>query len=252
MSRARARAVLVVAVALSIALPLAAQDVQASGGEVAIAKRPFKVGERLTYSVKVGPLGRGSAVAEIRNVDTIRGTMVYHSVFKVDGSLLFFGVNDVYESWFDPNTFTSLRYHQDIDQGSYERDRTYEIYPERGIYIDATKAELKTVERPLDDGAFLYFLRSIPLEVGKTYTFNRYFKPDRNPVTVAVVRRERVRVPAGEFNAWVLQPKIKAKGIFAEGANAEVWLQDDDGRAMLQMKTRLAFGSVLFQLKERK
>jgi hypothetical protein len=252
MSGSRARAILVVAVALSAALPLAAQDVQTSGGEVAIAKRPFKVGERLTYSVKVGPLGRGSAVAEIRNVDTIRGTMVYHSVFKVDGSLLFFGVNDLYESWFDPNTFTSLRYHQDIDQGSYERDRTYEIYPERGIYTDATKAELKTVERPLDDGAFLYFLRSIPLEVGKTYTFNRYFKPDRNPVTVTVVRRERVRVPAGEFNAWVLQPKIKAKGIFAEGANAEVWLQDDDARAMLQMKTRLAFGSVLFQLRERK
>src|SRR3954468_24257954 len=157
MSEARARAVVVVAVWLSAGLPLGAQDVQASGGEVAIAKRPFKVGERLTYSVKVGPLGRGSAVAEIRNVDTIRGTMVYHSVFKVDGSLLFFGVNDLYESWFDPNTFTSLRYHQEIDQGSYERNRTYEIYPERGIYTDATKAELKTVERPLDDGAFLYF-----------------------------------------------------------------------------------------------
>jgi hypothetical protein len=252
MSVARARSIFVVVFALSAASSLPAQDVQASGGEVAIAKRPFKIGERLTYSVKVGPLGHGSAVAEISNVDTIRGTIVYHSVFKVDGSLLFFGVNDLYESWFDPNTFTSLRYHQDIDQGSYERNRTYEIYPERGIYTDATKAELKTVERPLDDGAFLYFLRSIPLEVGKTYTFNRYFKPDRNPVRVTVVRRERVKVPAGEFNAWVLQPRIKAKGIFAEGANAEVWLQDDDSRAMLQMRTRLAFGSVLFQLKERK
>jgi len=251
MSVARARSILVVAVALCAASPLPAQDVQTAGGEVAIVKRPFKVGERLTYSVKVGPLGRGSAVAEISNVDTIRGTVVYHSTFKVDGSLLFFGVNDLYESWFDPNTFTSLRYHQDIDQGSYERNRTYEIFPDRGVYIDATKVEQKTVDNPLDDGAFLYFLRTIPLEVGKTYTFNRYFKPDRNPVRVTVVRRERVRVPAGEFDAWVLQPKIKAKGIFAEGANAEVWLQNDDGRVMLQMKTRLGFGSVLFQLKER-
>jgi hypothetical protein len=252
MSVARARSILVVAIALSAVSRLSAQEILSSGGEVALAKRPFKVGERLTYSVRVGPLGRGSAVAAIMNVDTIRGTVVYHSTFKVDGSLLFFGVNDLYESWFDPNTFTSLRYHQDIDQGSYERNRTYEIYPEKGIYTDATKAELKTVEKTLDDGAFLYFLRTIPLEVGKTYTFNRYFKPDRNPVRVTVVRRERVKVPAGEFNAWVLQPKIKAKGIFAEGANAEVWLQDDDGRAMLQMRTHLTFGSVLFQLRERK
>ena len=223
-----------------------------SGGEVSIAKRPFHVGERLEYAVKVGPLGRGTAVAEVRSVDTIRGKQVYHTVFKVDGSLLFFGVDDTYESWFDPITFTSYRYHQDIDQGAYERNRTYEIFADRGVYLDpASKTEMKTVERPLDDGAFLYFLRTLPLAVGKTYTFNRYFKPDRNPVRVTVVRKERVRVPAGEFDAWVLQPKIKANGIFAEGANAEVWLQDDDSRAMLQMKTRLAFGGVLFQLKRK-
>lgn len=220
-----------------------------AGGEV--ARRPFAVGERLTYSVKVGPLGRGSAVAEIRKVDTVRGTPVYHSIFKITGSLLFFKVNDLYESWFDPNTLVSFRYHQDIDQGAYERNRTYEIFADRGIYIDANKQELATVEQPLDDGAFLYFLRSIPLEVGMTYTFNRYFKPDRNPVRVTVVRRERIRVPAGEFDAIVLQPKIKAKGIFGENANAEVWLQDDGSRVMLQMRTRMAFGSVVFQLKSR-
>lgn len=215
------------------------------------ADHPFTVGERLVYSVKVGPLGRGSAVAQILDADTLRGKLVYHTVFKVDGSLLFFKVDDRYESWFDPNTLVSLRYHQRIDQGSYERDRKYEIFPERGVYAEPGKPETPTVEQPLDDGAFLYFLRTIPLEVGRTYTFNRYFKPDRNPVRVTVVRRERIRVPAGEFDAVVLQPKIKAKGIFSEGANAEVWIQDGGGRMMLQMKTGLPFGSVTFQLKSR-
>jgi hypothetical protein len=160
-------------------------------------------------------------------------------------------VNDLYESWFSPTTLVSLRYHQKIDQGPYERNRTYEIYPNLGIYVESGKPEAKTVDRPLDDGAFLYFLRTIPLDVGRTYTFNRYFKPDRNPVRVTVVRRERIKVPAGEFNAVVLQPKIKAKGIFAENANAEVWIADDDGRIMLQMKTHMQFGSVTFQLRSR-
>jgi hypothetical protein len=230
---------------------LSAQTVarQESGGEV--APRPFAVGERLTYAVRVGPLGRGTAVAEIRTLDTLRGRPVYHSVFSMSGSLLFFKVDDVYESWFDPKTLVSLRYHQKIDQGAYERDRTYEIYPERGVYAETGKPETATVDRPLDDGAFIYFMRTMPLEIGKTYTFNRYFKPDRNPVRVTVARRERVRVPAGEFDAYVLQPKIKAKGIFAENANAEVWIQDDDTRVMLQMRTHLAFGSVTFQLKSR-
>ena len=238
------------AVLASGAWPAArAQATEWSDGDV--ARRPFSVGERLTYSVKVGPLGKGKAVAEILSTDTIRGRTVFHTVFRITGSLLFFKVEDLYESWFDPNTLVSLRYHQNIDQGSYERDRTYEIFPERGVYVDAQKQELPTVERPLDDGAFLYFLRTIPLEVGKSYTWNRYFKPDRNPVRVTVVRRERIRVPAGEFDAVVLRPSIKAKGIFAESANAEVWIADDDSRMMLQMKTKLPFGGVQFQLRSR-
>jgi hypothetical protein len=220
-----------------------------TGGEV--ARRPFAVGERLTYAVRVGPLGRGNAVVEIQKLDTVRGTPVYHSTFTINGSLLFFKVNDLYESWFDPNTFTSLRYHQKIDQGSYERNRSYEIFPAEGKYVESGKPEAETVEQPLDDAAFMYFLRTVPLEVGRTYAFNRYFKPDRNPVLVTVVRRERIRVPAGEFDAVVLQPKIKSKGIFSENANAEVWIQDDDSRAMLQMRTRLPFGSVTFQLRSR-
>lgn len=213
--------------------------------------RPFEIGEKLTYAVRVGPLGKGTAVAELRNAETVRGKRVFHSVFTLTGSLLFFKVRDNYESWFDPTTLVSLRYHQDIDQGTYERDRKFEIFPERGVYKENDKPEVPTVELPLDDGAFLYFLRTIPLEVGQTYTWNRYFKPDRNPVKVTVVRRERIRVPAGEFDAVVLQPSIKAKGIFAEGANALVWLAEGEGRMMLQMKTKLPFGHVQFQLRSR-
>jgi hypothetical protein len=100
------------------------------------------------------------------------------------------------------------------------------------------------VRNPLDDGSFIYFLRTIPLTVCETYTFERYFLPDRNPVTIRVLRRERIRVPAGEFNALVIQPVIKSKGIFSENGHAEVWLSDDDARIMLQMKSALSFGSL--------
>lgn len=238
---------LVVTLTAYPAAPAVAQTAELAGGDV--VSRPFRVGERLTYSVRVGKFGRGTAVAEILGIETLRGRAVYHSVFRINGSMLVFRVQDRYESWFDPSSFVSLRYHQHIDQGPYDRNRTFEIFPERGVYRDAQGNELPTVERPLDDGAFLYFLRTIPMEVGKTYSWNRYFKPDRNPVRVTVVRRERIRVPAGEFEAFVLQPRIKAKGIFAENANAEVWISDDDARMMLQMRTKLPFGAVSFQLR---
>ncbi len=248
----RTRFLPVVALALAIGgTPLASQD--ATFVLNPPDTRPFTVGERLTYNVRVGKLGKGSAVAEIEGTQTIRGVPVYHTSFTVNGSLLFFKVRDHYESWFDPRSMVSMQYRQDIDQGPYDRLRKYDIFPDRGVYFDSVKnVELPTSELPLDDGSFLYFLRTIPLEVGKTYSFNRYFKPDRNPVVVTVVRRERIRVPAGEFDAIVLQPKIRAKGIFAEEASAEVWVADDRSRVMLMMRTKLPkIGLATFQLRSR-
>lgn len=211
---------------------------------------PFQPGEKLTYAVKVGPFGHGTATMHLMPVDTVRGRNAYHSTFELKGGVLFLKISDYYESWFDVQTYASLRYRQDIDQGSYERHRTFEIFPDRQVFRENDKPEQPSVAQPLDDGSFLYFMRVFPFEMGKSYEWNRYFKPDRNPVRVTVARRERITVPAGTFDAIVLQPKIKAKGIFAEAANAEVWIADDAARTMLQMRTHLPYGTVLFQLKK--
>ena len=82
------------------------------------------------------------------------------------------------------------------------------------------------------------------LEVGRTYEFQWYFKPDRNPVTIRVLRRERITVPAGTFDAIVIQPIIKAKGVFSEAGHAELWLSDDEHHMILQMKSQLSIGSL--------
>jgi hypothetical protein len=64
-----------------------------------------------------------------------------------------------------------------------------------------------------------------------------------------VLRKESVKVPAGRFDAVVIQPIIKAKGIFSEDGRAEIWLSDDDRRIMLQLKSNLSFGSLNLYLK---
>jgi len=211
---------------------------------------PFSPGEQFVYDVKFGKLDVGNAVMEVTGVEDVRGRGTYHVRFNVKGGTFFYRVNDRYDSWIDTTSLVSLRHHQQIDEGRYERERKYEISPERGVYQENEKPEQPTVPEPLDDGSFFFFLRSIPLEVGQTYTFDRYFKPDRNPVTVTVVRRERIKVPAGTFDAIVLHPTIKAKGVFGEGGQAEIWLADDSTRAMLQMKSKLKIGSLNLYLKK--
>ena len=202
---------------------------------------PFGVGERLEYDVKFSNIRVGSGTMEVTGIAHVRGRETYHTVFTVRGGNFFYRVNDRYESWIDTRTGNSLRYRQDQHEGSRDVERNFEFFPERAVFTENGEAEEPSVANPLDDGSFIYFIRSIPLTVGETYSFDRYFIPDRNPVTIKVLRRERIRVPAGEFDAIVIQPVIKSKGIFSENGRAEVWLSDDDARIMLQMKSGLPF-----------
>ena len=210
---------------------------------------PFSVGERLEYEVRAFKVGVGKGSMEVREIIDVRGKPTWHTIFRIKGGVAFYKVNDTYESWFEVGSLTSRRYHQDIDQGSYERRRKYEFFPERGMYQENDKPEQPTVESPLDDGSFLYFVRTIPLEVGKEYTFSRYFNPASNPVTIKVLRRETVKVPAGTFETVVLQPTFQTKGLFSKNGEAEVWISDDSRRIMVQMKSKLSFGSLALYLR---
>jgi hypothetical protein len=109
--------------------------------------------------------------------------------------------------------------------------------------------ENPSVAEPLDEGSFIYFMRSVPLEVGKTYEFNRYYHVDRNPVIIKVERKEHITVPAGDFDAIVVRPIIKSKGLFSDKGEAEVWFSDDSARTLLRLKSKLPFGTLSLELK---
>lgn len=227
----------------------ASGDARASAYAAANVPVPFAVGERLIYDVKFGAIKVGQGSMEVLDTVTLRGRTAWHTRFRVRGGIPFYRVDDVLESWIDRVEFNSLRFVQDFDEGGRNRERRYEIFPERAVYRENDEAEQPSVANPLDDGSFLYFVRTIPLEVGRTYEFNRYFRPDRNPVIVKVTGRETITVPAGTFRTLVLQPIIKSKGIFSEDGQARIWLSDDAARIMVQMKSRTKIGTLNLYLK---
>jgi hypothetical protein len=210
---------------------------------------PFSVGERADYDVKFGILHVGGGSMEVSDVGSLRGKDVWHTIFRFKGGTIFYHVNDVFESWFDKDSLSSYRFAQHLEEGGKVRNRDYVIYPDRAVFQLNDKPEQPSVSNPLDDGSFLYFVRTLPLTVGETYTFDRYFNPKSNPVTIKVLRRERISVPAGKFNAIVVQPIIKTGGIFSDRGEAQVWFSDDSARIVLQMKSKLSFGSLDLYLK---
>lgn len=205
---------------------------------------PFGVGERFTYEVKLGPFKAGRGSMEVTGIDTIRGRPAYRTVFRVKGGILGYKADNTMESWIDTATMASLRFKQDFEQTGSDRQRTYEIFPDRTTYQEGEKPEQPSVADPLDDASFIYFIRTVPLEIGRTYSFERYFRPEKNPVRIKVLRRETVKVPAGTYQAIVVQPIIKSKGIFSENSKAEIWFSEDANRIMVQLKADLPVGSL--------
>jgi hypothetical protein len=209
---------------------------------------PFGAGEKLDYSVKFGFIKAGQGSVEVVGRDTIRGREVWHTRFRVKGGVPMYKVDDVLESWIDTGCFQSLRFVQQLEERGKTRERRIEMYPERLAFSENDKPEERSAPRPLDDGSFFFFVRTQDLVVGETYEFGQYFRPDRNPVVIRVLGRERVKVPAGEFDTIVLQPVIKTKGIFSEKGEARIWLTDDSSRVMVKMQAKVSFGTLTMSL----
>jgi hypothetical protein len=205
---------------------------------------PYGVGERFTYDVKLGPFKAGRGSMEVTGLDTLRGRTVWRTVFRVKGGILGYKADNTMESWIDTVTKFSLRFTQDFEQTGKDRKKVYDIFPERSVYQEPAKPEQPSVPDPLDDASFIYFIRTVPLEIGRTYSFDRYFRPTKNPVRIKVLRRETVKVPAGTYQTIVVQPIIKSQGIFSENSKAEIWFSEDANRIMVQLKADLPVGSL--------
>lgn len=223
-------------------VPALAQQETAStmpSGEAAPAVRPYGVGEKLVYDLAVGGAKVGTGSMSIEDSTIINGHQTYHSVFSIKGGFLFLKVNDRLESWFEPATATSHRFYQHLNEATYHAERFFDFFPDRARMHQRGDVERESVSEPLDDASFFYFVRTVPLKIGETYTYTRYFRPEKNPVIVKVLRREKVKLKSGTYDTIVLQPIIKSGGLFAEGGEALIWVTDDSRRIMVQLKAKM-------------
>jgi len=211
---------------------------------------PFAGGERLSYDVSFGKVHVGSGEMRFIGRDTVRGHEAWTATFSISGGFSRFSVHDTTASWFDSLSFNSLRFVQLLNEPGGHPRRDMQVFPERRVYRKNAEPETESVADPVDDVSLVYLMRTLTLEPGQCYELRRYFKPEGNPIAVHVVRRERITVPAGTFDAIVLRPEITTSGIFSQRGRAELWLSDDSSRVVLQLKSQLPFGSINLYLKQ--
>ena len=215
-----------------------------------IGKIPFHPGEEMVFRVRASVLGKGDAEMRVGQIDSIHGFPTFPLEFHLRGGTILGAVklDEKYYSWIDTERLFSRRFHKITDHG--RRVRELEFFPEqrlvRRIDHDTTWALPSVL--PLDDLSFVYFARTLPLEVGASYTYNRYFKDDGNPVILEVLRKDRVQTAAGEFNTIVVNPVIPGSDLFEQGARAEIHFSDDERRLVVYMRVKYWLVPVTMEL----
>lgn len=235
---------------LSLAVPsgIAAQRTALADGPLT---DQFPVGETLVYEVKFGIVHLGSGMMHVAGIDTVHGIPTLHVVFRLQSSTFLYRLDDRYDSWIGLDDFASRRFVQEQHEGDNDWLTRYEIFPDSGYYVQVgVDTATPSSPNPLDDAAFFYFVRTVDLQVGHRYEYDNYFRPDRNPVVLEVLKRDTLDLPAGRFPTIVVKPTIQGRGIFEEAREPRMWLSDDARRMIVQLKIKFSFMTLTMRLKE--
>lgn len=164
-------------------------------------------------------------------------------------------VNDRMEAFFDSRSFCSQRVSKHIDEGSHSRRSELRFDYVRGKSVldehNLKSGEQKHLENDIpgcvtDVASGFYYLASLPLQSGNTYTFT-INDGKTNQVTAHVEAREQVKVPAGTFQAVRVRAEAISGAMKGKGT-VWAWFTDDATHTPVQMRSKLGWGTLLFRL----
>ena len=213
-----------------------------------VASPPFAVGETLRYDAKLGYFPVGTATVSVARAAQERGVDAYLFTMAGQGGPPGWRISYDLKSWVDSRRFNSLRFHRRLVQAGKVDEHEYLILPDSARYREVgVSGDWVAPSEPLDELAFLYFLRTEPLQLGRSSTYSRYFKTGYNPVQVKVGEaRESVTLPDGKA-----VPAIAVE-VTSRGMTMKAWLTDDARRLPVQLEVPLPFGVVSLQLVEQR
>jgi hypothetical protein len=202
---------------------------------------PFAVGDTLTYSARVANFGRvGKAMMWVAGPSELRGTAAWVLHFNFTARVGPVKAEDRTESWIDSRTMATLRFHKHERHPLSRHDERVELFPaeHRWQADDGTTGESESAA-PLDELSFMFFLRTIPLDVDTTFVFERHFDPARNPTIVKVAGRETVTTGAGEFRTVKLEMRVRDPRRYRGEGVIRINLTDDRRRLPVRIESAM-------------
>jgi hypothetical protein len=209
---------------------------------------PFQEGEKLTFAIRYEFVKAGEAVMEVSDrVECGNGSECFRLISTAKSTMpfsLFFEVHDQVESWMDAEELYTWRYEKRLKEGNYESNEivVFDQDKHTATYPNGNVVEIP--ERVQDVLTSLYYVRTMDIVVGESLFIENHADEKNYPLEVKVLRTEKVKVPAGTFECFVLEPILKASGIFQHEGRLTVWLSTDPSRIPVMMKSKVVVGAI--------
>jgi hypothetical protein len=214
----------------------------------------FGVGEKLTFEVKYGFISAGTASMEVARLVEYEGRPCYQIITEANSNSFFsslYKVEDRVESIVDAAGLFSWHFDKKLREGNYRSDRVYALDQRnhRVVYKNDTITIPPYVQDALST---LYFVRTQPLEVGKSFYLDNFIDGKQYHLEAKVLDRETVTVEAGTFDCYVVEPITQSVGLFKNEGRLRVWLTADRLRMPVLMKSKVIVGSIAVELTDYK
>ncbi|MGH7542657.1 MAG: DUF3108 domain-containing protein [Gemmatimonadota bacterium] len=240
--------------AFAFALPALLAAVPASGQTRVSNDREmaFKPGESLQYAISYGPVPAGSMELRVVELAPFDGRTAYHFASEVESNRAVsyvFEIESREEAWLDADRLHSLKYRRDAMENDKPRDREYTFDQQRQVRVDASGEVKPTSANAVDQLSMIYYLRLLPYDQGSRFTLRNQADPGDNPLTVRVLKRERIKVPAGTFDTWVLELGLQTdSGVFKKGGDNRLWLTTDARHLPVKISSKIGLGNFAAEL----
>jgi len=211
----------------------------------------LNIPEKLVYELSWSGITAGTATQEIaedqgvvRILSTARSSAWISVFFPVDDR-----IEGTLAKAAPPLLGLPLTFRLKISEGKHKRDReiTFDHAQRKAHYVDhlgKDTAELDISSDTYDTYSSFFYVRTLPLEVGKSVFVNILDNKQLWNVEVQVLKKERISTDLGEFDTILIKPLIKSEGIFQRKGEVYIWLTDDEKRVPIRMRTKVTIGSI--------
>ena len=219
-------------------------------------ERAYPVGERLTYNISYAGIHAGTAVLEVNDKVRYKGRECFRIRSRADSARLIslvYKVEDRLQTYVDAETLEPLRSDKKMREGSHRREE-YIIYApkERKAGYHKKKKGRFVLRREHTKVPYgiqgslssLYFLRTMKLEVGKTYTVTLLAGRRITKGAFEITKKKKIKIPGvGTFTGLRISPKFieipgegkmkPGEGLFVASGDSEIWVDEATGMPLV-------------------